>query len=416
MGEDRLARAKALLQRLIAFESVSNRSNLPLIAFVEDYLASFGVASRRAPNGSKDKTALFATVGPRIDGGVVLSGHTDVVPVDGQAWTSPPFVMREADGRLYGRGACDMKGFIACVLAFVPDFQAALLKRPVHILLSYDEETTCLGSTDVIAWFGKDEPRPAAAVVGEPTMMEVADAHKSVATIRTVVRGHEAHSALPALGANAVAAAADVVSEIGRLARPVREGTARPALRSALFDAACRDDPRRDGAQHPGARMRFRLGVPRLARRPNGCGGRSGAGLYRHGGAAAPDPLRQRALHHHRDRGRRAAARGRAGIGSPDARAAADPVQPDDRSVLRHPIGAFPGGGPCPPWSAGRGRSIRRTSPTNMSRSRSLRRASPFSAISPANCRARARSIFGRIAGALSSDRPRWLLSTHVGW
>ena len=228
MSEDPLARAKALLAQLIAFESVSDRSNLALIAFVEDYLASLGVPSRRAPNGSKDKTALLASIGPRVVGGVVLSGHTDVVPVAGQTWTSPPFEMREADGRLYGRGACDMKGFVACVLAMVPEFQAVPLKRSVHVVLSYDEETTCHGSTDVIAWFGRDEPRPAAAVVGEPTMMEVADAHKSVATIRTVVRGHEAHSALPALGANAVAAAADIVSEIGRLAREYEKGPLDP--------------------------------------------------------------------------------------------------------------------------------------------------------------------------------------------
>ena len=224
MGEDRLAKAKALLARLIAFESVSDRSNLPLIAFVEDYLAALGVASRRAPNGPGDKSALLATVGPRVDGGVVLSGHTDVVPVEGQPWTSPPFVLREAGGRLYGRGACDMKGFAACALAMVPAFLAAGLRRPIHIALSYDEETTCLGSTDVIAWFGKEEPRPAAVVVGEPTMMAVADAHKSVATIRTAVRGCEAHSALPALGANAVATAADIVSEIGRLAREYERG------------------------------------------------------------------------------------------------------------------------------------------------------------------------------------------------
>jgi len=228
MSRDLLASAKTLLARLIAFESVSDRSNLPLIAFVEDTLAALGVASRRAPNGSRDKAALLATVGPRVDGGVALSGHTDVVPVEGQAWTSPPFVMREADGRLYGRGASDMKGFIACVLAMVPTFQAAKLKRPVHIVLSYDEETTCHGSADVIGWFGKDEPRPAAVVVGEPTMMEVADAHKSVATIHTVVRGHEAHSALPALGANAIAAAADIVSEIGRLAREYEKGPLDP--------------------------------------------------------------------------------------------------------------------------------------------------------------------------------------------
>ncbi len=228
MSAERLAKAKALLARLIAFDSVSDRSNLPVIGFVEDTLASHGVAARRAPNGSGDKAAILATIGPRVDGGVALSGHTDVVPVEGQAWSSDPFALREAAGRFYGRGACDMKGFDACVLAMVPAFQRAALKRPIHIVLSYDEETTCLGSTDVIAWFGRDEPRPGAVVVGEPTMMEVADAHKSVATLRTLVTGHEAHSALPGLGANAVAAAADVVSEIGRLAREYERGPLDP--------------------------------------------------------------------------------------------------------------------------------------------------------------------------------------------
>jgi acetylornithine deacetylase len=224
MSADRLATAKATLARLIAFDSVSDRSNLPVVAFVEDTLAAHGVAARRAPNAFGDKAAILATIGPRVDGGVVLSGHTDVVPVEGQVWSSGPFAMREAAGRLYGRGACDMKGFGACVLAMVPAFQAAALKRPIHIALSYDEETTCLGSMDLIGWFGRDEPRPGAVIVGEPTMMEVADAHKSVATMRTLVTGHEAHSALPALGANAVAAAADVVSEIGRLAREYEKG------------------------------------------------------------------------------------------------------------------------------------------------------------------------------------------------
>ena len=228
MSADRLAQAKAILARLIAFDSVSDRSNIPVVAFVEDYLAAHGLASRRAPNASGDKAAILATIGPRVDGGVVLSCHTDVVPVEGQVWSSHPFAMREANGRLYGRGACDMKGFGACVLAMVPTFQAAALKRPIHIALSYDEETTCLGSTDLVGWFGRGEPRPGAVVVGEPTMMEVADAHKSVATLRTLVTGHEAHSALPALGANAIAAAADVVSEIGRLAREYEKGPLDP--------------------------------------------------------------------------------------------------------------------------------------------------------------------------------------------
>jgi acetylornithine deacetylase len=228
MSDDRLAKAKALLACLVAFDSVSHASNLPIIDFVEDYLSSQGVATRRAPNAAGDKAAILATIGPRVDGGVVLSGHTDVVPVEGQPWSSDPFALREASGRLYGRGACDMKGFDACVLAMVPTFGAAALRRPVHIVLSYDEETTCLGSRDVIAWFGRDEPRPGAIIVGEPTMMEVADAHKGVATLRTRVIGREAHSALPALGANAVAAAADVVSEIGRLAREYEEGPLDP--------------------------------------------------------------------------------------------------------------------------------------------------------------------------------------------
>jgi acetylornithine deacetylase len=221
---DPLAEAKAVLARLIAIDSVSDASNLPVVEFVAAYLRSHGIEPRRAPNAAGDKAAILATIGPRVDGGVVLSGHTDVVPVDGQPWSSPPFRLREESGRLFGRGACDMKGFDACVLAMAPAFRDAGLKRPVHIVLSYDEETTCLGSRDVIAWFGKDEPLPAAVIVGEPTMMAVADAHKSVATFRTLVTGREAHSALPALGANAVAVAADIVSEIGALARAYEEG------------------------------------------------------------------------------------------------------------------------------------------------------------------------------------------------
>ncbi len=227
-GEGHLAEAKAVLARLIAFDSVSNSSNLPVIDFVEGYLRGHGLESRRAPNAAGDKAAILATIGPRVGGGVVLSGHTDVVPVDGQPWSSPPFKLRQASGRLYGRGACDMKGFDACVLAMAPAFRDAGLKRPVHIVLSYDEETTCLGSRDIIARFGNDEPLPSTVVVGEPTMMAVADAHKSVATFRTLVTGREAHSALPALGANAVAAAADVVSEIGRLAREYEDGPLDP--------------------------------------------------------------------------------------------------------------------------------------------------------------------------------------------
>jgi acetylornithine deacetylase len=218
MSEDIKARAIALLERLVAFDSESEKSNLPLIDFVEDYLRAQNVPVVRAPNAAGDKAALLATIGPMVEGGIVLSGHTDVVPVAGQKWTSDPFTLRAESGRLYGRGSCDMKGFDAIALAMVPRFKAAALRRPIHILLSYDEETSCEGSLDLIRRFGNDVPRPGAVIVGEPTMMEVADAHKSIATFRTIVTGHEAHSAKPALGANAVAAACEIVAEIYRLA------------------------------------------------------------------------------------------------------------------------------------------------------------------------------------------------------
>jgi acetylornithine deacetylase len=218
MSEDIKARAIALLERLVAFDSESEKSNLPLIDFVEDYLRAQNVPVVRAPNAAGDKAALLATIGPMVEGGIVLSGHTDVVPVAGQKWTSDPFMLRAESGRLYGRGSCDMKGFDAIALAMIPRFKAAALRRPIHILLSYDEETSCEGSLELIGRFGKDVARPGAVIVGEPTMMEVADAHKSIATFRTIVTGHEAHSAKPALGANAVACACEIVAEIYRLA------------------------------------------------------------------------------------------------------------------------------------------------------------------------------------------------------
>ena len=235
MRPDALANALALLERLVAFPTQSERSNLAMAAFVEDYLRGLGVEVLRAPNAAGDKVALLATIGPMVDGGIALSGHMDVVPVEGQAWSGDPFALRRQGERLYGRGACDMKGFDAAVLAMVPAFLAAPLRRPAHILLSYDEETTCRGSLDLIARFGAGLPVPGAALVGEPTMMQVADAHKSVATFETRVTGLEAHSANPALGANAVAAACDIAAEIARLARRYEAG---PAL-NPRFDPPC---------------------------------------------------------------------------------------------------------------------------------------------------------------------------------
>jgi len=214
--DERLNATLAMLERLIGFVTESSKSNLGLVAFVEDYLKSFGVDYVKIPNAAGDKAALFARVGPNRHGGIVLSGHTDVVPVEGQTWTSDPFKLRREGGRVYGRGACDMKGFDAICLAMIPEFQQARLSCPVHILLSYDEETTCRGPLDTIARFGADLPRPSAVLVGEPTSMQVADAHKSVAAYATIVHGHEAHSSKPSLGASAVETACDLVTELYR--------------------------------------------------------------------------------------------------------------------------------------------------------------------------------------------------------
>lgn len=216
-----------ILAHLVAFDTESSKPNLALIDWVAAYLDGWGVPYARISNAAGDRAAIFATIGPLVDGGVVLSGHTDVVPVAGQAWTADPFTLRVADGRAYGRGAVDMKGFCATALALVPDYLAADLERPIHILLSYDEETTCLGVMDTIARFGVDLPRPGAVIVGEPTGLEVADAHKSIVTFHTTVHGHEAHSAKPMLGANAVMAACDLVSGLNAIAdRMIARGDA----------------------------------------------------------------------------------------------------------------------------------------------------------------------------------------------
>ncbi len=210
------ATAISLLAELVAFDTVSSKTNLPLIERVEAYLRDLGIEAVRVPDRAGDKAALFATIGPAGDGGIVLSGHTDVVPVKGQDWTTDPFTLRENGGRLYGRGACDMKAFDAICLAMVPEFQRAGVKRPIHLLFSYDEEIGCLGSLDTIARFGVDLPKPVIAIVGEPTMMKVVDAHKSIATYQTIVHGKEAHSSDPRAGASAVEAACDLVAELTR--------------------------------------------------------------------------------------------------------------------------------------------------------------------------------------------------------
>ena len=200
------------IEALVSFDTTSARSNLELIEFIEAYLTSLGVPCWRTVDAGRAKANLFATVGPALAGGVVLSGHSDVVPVEGQEWSSDPFTIRESDGRLYGRGTADMKSFIAVALALVPEFLRRNLKRPVHLAVSYDEEVGCLGVPSLIDRLSRDPRRPALVIVGEPTSMRVVNAHKGVCAFETRIHGLPAHSSQPQRAANAIVAAGRIVS------------------------------------------------------------------------------------------------------------------------------------------------------------------------------------------------------------
>lgn len=203
-----------ILDKLVAFDTTSRNSNLPLIAYVEDYLAAHDIESHRVPDETGTKASLFATIGPPEAPGVGLSGHTDVVPVDGQDWDTDPFRLTEKDGRLYGRGTCDMKGFLACVLAAVPDFKRRTLAVPMHILFSYDEEIGCTGVRPMIGELGTRFVRPRMVIVGEPTTMSVVDAHKGPVRWTVNIVGRPAHSSMAPLGVNTIAAAAELLAEL----------------------------------------------------------------------------------------------------------------------------------------------------------------------------------------------------------
>jgi len=212
-----------ILKRLVAFDTTSRNSNLELIHYIRDYLAGFGVDARLVFNDEGSKANLFATIGVNIPGGVVLSGHTDVVPVDGQDWSSNPFEADERGGKLYGRGTADMKGFVACALAAVPMFVAAGLKKPVHFAFSYDEEVGCLGVQEMLPELKKCIAPPRLVVVGEPTSMQVANAHKGQHVSCTRIVGKEAHSSRPEDGLNAVEVAAELIAFIGGLRDEARD-------------------------------------------------------------------------------------------------------------------------------------------------------------------------------------------------
>lgn len=216
-----------MIEKLVAFDTTSRNSNLDLIDFVADYLDGHGIAVTQTFDDEGRKANLFASLGPERAGGVVLSGHTDVVPVDGQPWDGDPFTVAARDKRLYGRGVADMKSFIAVALALAPDFKAADLQTPLHFALSYDEEVGCLGVDRMIAGIEAAGIAPEIVIVGEPTGMKVANAHKGIYTFRTEVTGFEVHSSATHLGVNAVMFAADLIGFLGNLAEEMR-GRAEP--------------------------------------------------------------------------------------------------------------------------------------------------------------------------------------------
>ncbi|WP_046863746.1 acetylornithine deacetylase [Microvirga massiliensis] len=205
------------LSALVAFDTTSSRSNLDLIAWLESRLAPLGFRLMRFPDETGTKANLLASIGPEGEAGYVLSGHTDVVPVEGQTWTADPFVLRRADGKFYGRGACDMKGFLAVCVGLAERMAAQDLARPIHLAFSYDEEVGCVGVRRLVAHLAEIAPKPLGCFVGEPSGMGVVIGHKSKRSVRVHVRGRTCHSSLAPLGVNAVEAGARLVAEISRI-------------------------------------------------------------------------------------------------------------------------------------------------------------------------------------------------------
>ncbi|MBV7378027.1 acetylornithine deacetylase [Maritimibacter dapengensis] len=217
-----------ILARLIAFPTVSADPNRDLIDWIADYLQGVGARVEVLPSAEGGKANLFATFGPEGDAGVVLSGHTDVVPVADQDWTSDPFELREADGLLFGRGTCDMKGFIACCLTLAPKLADAELTRPIHFAFTHDEEVGCLGAAELVKAITDRELRPAMAIIGEPTEMRIIEGHKGCCEYTTRFHGLEGHGSAPDLGVNAAEYAVRYVGRLMELREELK--TRAPAL------------------------------------------------------------------------------------------------------------------------------------------------------------------------------------------
>jgi len=210
----------SILERMISFDTTSHLSNLALIEWVEEYLREYGIEGRRVPSAEGDKANFYVTIGPKNPGGVILSGHSDVVPVDGQDWHSDPFELTHKDGKVFGRGTCDMKGFLACCLAAVPHMTS--LKRPIHLAISYDEEVGCTGVSSMVDEVVKLLPPIEAVIIGEPTNMQLITGHKGIAAFETKVKGIPAHSSQTQLGASAVMIAADLISFLQQRAEKLK--------------------------------------------------------------------------------------------------------------------------------------------------------------------------------------------------
>lgn len=223
---------REILDRLVAFDTVSSKPNMALMGYVKDLLEGAGIAVQLIPDSSGGKANLYASTGPEGAGGVMLSGHTDVVPVEGQAWTHPPFALTEAGGRLYGRGTADMKGFVACTVAAMITASRRPLTVPLHLALSYDEEIGCMGVRSLIDMLAAAPVKPRFCIVGEPTGMQVATGHKGKVALRASFTGREGHSALAPLALNALHLAADFVTAI----RDLQADVATTGLRDGDYD------------------------------------------------------------------------------------------------------------------------------------------------------------------------------------
>lgn len=220
-----------ILEKLVAFDTTSRNSNLDLIGWVEDYLSEFGVTCQRVYDATRTKANLYATIGPADHSGYILSGHTDTVPVDGQDWSSDPFILRQKGERLYGRGTADMKGFLACCLAKVPTMAAAYLQAPIHLAFSYDEEIGCIGVRGLIAELEQQSVQPLGCFVGEPTSMAVVLAHKAKRSFRVTFTGKPVHSSRAPAGVSAITFATQLIVFMNALSDELETGA-----RDELFD------------------------------------------------------------------------------------------------------------------------------------------------------------------------------------